>query len=84
MLFRSNLILDVTYSNTTNLDIYLPRFIVLKYVTSSIRFVFLSFLRTEGVLLRGLNFIGRDGVCMSFISPVVDGEFRRKSYMMFI
>lgn len=39
---KTNLILDVIYRNTMNLDIHLSKFIVLECVTSHPRFVFLG------------------------------------------
>lgn len=37
---KTNLALDVTHSNIINLDKYMSRFVVLGYVTSSIRLIF--------------------------------------------
>lgn len=45
-LIKTNLILDVTYANTTNLNIYLSGFIVLECTTFGLRFTFYD---TEGV-----------------------------------
>ncbi len=45
---KTNLVLNVTYYSTINLDIPMSRFVVLEYVTSSIRLVFYT---TEGVRL---------------------------------
>jgi hypothetical protein len=39
---KTNLVSDVTHPSTTNLDIYISKFIVLEYVTSGPRFVFMG------------------------------------------